>query len=111
MLSREALVLQGYPVCSDSFQQHLDHVKTPHERFFSDLSGSSASLTVLTALFLASWRAVIWRDAEEDACAIVKAFHIEPATEEEELLVDGLLAAALGLRTESAETELAQQSS
>ena len=109
MLPRESLVLQAYPVGSDMFAQRLGHVKGPHERFLSDLTGTSLPLTVVVAVFLAAWRAVIWRDAEDDTKAIEKAFHIEPATAEEESLVDDLLATALGQQTEpAAETALDQ---
>jgi hypothetical protein len=109
MLPRESLVLQAYPVGSDMFAQRLGHVKGPHERFLSDLTGTSLPLTVVVAVFLAAWRAVIWRDAEDNTKAIEKAFHIEPATAEEESLVDDLLATALGQQTEpAAETALDQ---
>ena len=70
--------------------------KVSTERFFSDLSASSLSLTVVLAVFIATWRAAFWRDLDEDALGAVetpeKAFEFEPATEEEDAFVNNLLA-------------------
>ena len=97
LLGRELLLLQGYPV--SNLCQHVQALKSKEvssERFFSDLSASSLSLTVVLAVFVATWRAVFWRDLEENALGAVenpeKAFEFEPATQEEDAFVNKLLA-------------------
>ena len=94
LLGRELLLLHGYPIAKlGQFVCQESSDKTSHERFFSDLSASALSLPLVLAVFVSAWRAAFWSDESDIKEATPqKAFQFEPATEQEDQLVQHLLA-------------------
>ena len=62
LLGREALMLQGFPVCSDEVSESLRH-NAVSEHLMHDLAGNAMTLHVLLAVTQSAVAALTWRAA------------------------------------------------